>query len=292
MPLPLLVAGAIVVMIQAIRQAIMSWLAAIGLRALLRWGATALADAAIVYAAIAPDEYEEIKGEFEEAAIETAASVLGLNLAKKDPLSDASICNAISERTGVALRTLRDRDSIKQDVEHWAMAQLEARTGLYLSNIRDKAAVVRDLARWSSPIVADATGLPLTDISDVDKTKAEVMEYLQDRALVVLGQDVAKVKKLVDEALKAVGSGLDAMAVEIAERGGIDPATGEPRLKIDVDMIALGILARALLVADKRRRGVEAEQQKASRRKEQMRAAVKRFRERHGSRLTYEPIGG
>ena len=61
-------------------------------------------------------------------------------------------------------------------------------------------------------------------------------------------------------------------------------------MKIDAAMIALGLLARALIAADKRRRAEEMERQKSSRRQEQVRAAVRRFREKYGSRTYYERV--
>ena len=132
--------------------------------------------------------------------------------------------------------------------------------------------------------------MPLRDISDADKTKSDIKNYLEDRALVVLSHDLERVKVLANEALESVGSGLEALVDKIVKKGGIDPVTGRPNVTINAELVALGLLARALIDADKRRRTEEVERQKGARRKEQMRAAVMRFREKNGHRTYYERV--
>lgn len=213
-----------------------------------------------------------------------------INLDKSDPFSDASLCNAIGEKTGMALRTLKDKESIRQDVERWAMALLEEKTGLHIRNIRDKDKTIKDVMKFASPVVADATGIPLTDISNVDKTKLEVKNYLEDSALVYLSKDIAKTKAFVKGALESAGMSLDLLVQKIVKKGGIDPVTGKPNVQIDAEIVVLGVLSRALIKAEMRRREEEVERNKDSRRTAQMRAALKRFRDRHGSRMTYERV--
>lgn len=237
-----------------------------------------------------PEDYRAFKDKFNEMAVSMFANLAGVNLAIDDPFSDASICNAIGEKTGVALRTVKDKASMREDVERWALAKLEEKTGLHIRKIGDKAGVVKDVMRFASPVVADATGIPLNDISDAEKTKSDIKNYLEDRALVVLADDLERVKALANAALESAGTSLEALAAKIVKKGGVDPVTGLPNVKIDAAMIALGVLARALIAADKRRRAEEAERQKASRRQEQVRAAVRRFREKHGSRTYYERV--
>ena len=237
-----------------------------------------------------PDEYQEAKKDFYELVVSLFANVAGVNLSLSDPFSDASICNAIGEKTGMALRTVKNRESIRVDVERWALAMLEEKTGLHIKNVRDKAGVVKDVMRFASPVVADATGIPLRDISDAEKTKSDIKNYLEDRALVVLSHDVERVKVLANAALESVGSGLEALAEKIMKKGGIDPVTGRPNVAVIAELVALGLLARALIDADKRRRAEEVEEQKGARRKVQVRAAVQRFRERHGHRTYYERV--
>ena len=179
---------------------------------------------------------------------------------------------------------------MRADVERWALARLEEKTGLHIRNVHDKNGVIKDLMRFASPVVADATGLPLSDLSDVDKTKIEIKNYLEDRALLMLSQDIGRVKVLAREALDSLGMSMESIVDKIVKKGGIDPVTGVANVKIDATMVALGVLSRALLQAEMRRRAEEGERNKVSRRTEQRRAALKRFRVKHGSRMKYERV--
>lgn len=237
-----------------------------------------------------PEEFKAFRTDFYEFGAAIFLEFGGISLSKTDPFSDASICNALGEKTGIALRTVKDRESIREDVEHWALASLEAKTGLHIRNLRDKPGVVKDVMRFASPVVAEATGLPLSDISDAETVKAEITNHLKDRALVLLSQDIDRVKSLVGDALGAAGTTMEQLLDDVVRKGGVDPVTGQSNVKIDITMIALSVLARALIVADKRRRDEESARQKGSRRAEQMRGALKRFREVHGSRMHYEGV--
>lgn len=256
-------------------------------------GVLSLVGAGALYSAekLASSEMQEFRRAVYEFGAAQALDLAGIELDSDDPFSDRSLCDALGKKTGISLRTLRDRESIREDAERWALAMLERETGLHIRDIRDGAGVVKDLMRFASPVVADATGLPLSDISDVEATKADVGSYLKDRALVLLSHDVERARVLVGEALVAAGATLEGLVAEISAKAGVDPATGEPRLKIDAQMIALGILARALVAADKRRRDEAAAREKLSRRQVLARANLKRFRDRHGHRMRYERIG-
>lgn len=288
MPIPI-VAGVVVGMVHAIRTAVVSWLSSVGLRGVLGAAIGVGSNTAIIYAALRPEEFTEIRDELNAEVAERALALAGVELDKNDPFSDASMCGAIGKKTGVELRTMRDRDSIRKDVEHWALARLEEKTGLHIRNIHDKEKTKKDLLRFASPVVSNATGLPLTDISDAEKTKGEVEEYLQDRALIMLADDITKAKQVVQGALKSTGISLERLAERIEKAGGYT-ADGRPAIKVDLQLIALGIVSRALINADRRRREKEAELSQCGRRAEQLRGGLKRFREKHGSRMTYERI--
>lgn len=214
----------------------------------------------------------------------------GLNVDRSDPFSDKSLCNALHEKTGIAFRTVKDRESMREDVEHFAMAKLEEKTGLHIRNIRDMEKTKVDLFRFASPMVSEWTGVPIKDLSDVEKTKADVLNYLQDRALVVLSNDIERAKAMVRDVLDSAGVSLEGLVTRIQKKGGIDPVTGLPNVRVDATMIVLGILARALLKAEQRRKAEADELHKKSRRQMQVSAAVKRFRERHGNRMTYNRV--
>lgn len=237
-----------------------------------------------------PAWFRACRDAFYELCCSLIMNLAGMNLDATDPFSDASICNAIGEKTGMALRTVKDRESVRQDVERWALARLEEKTGLHIRNIRDKEKVVKDMMKFASPVVADATGVPLSDISNMDTTKMEVKEYLEDSALVHLSLDLPQAKDMIVEALKSAGTTLESLVATIIKKGGIDKVTGTPAVKVDAELVVLGVLSRALIKAEMRRRLQDMERNKDLRRPAQMRAALIRFRAKHGSRMVYERV--
>lgn len=76
------------------------------------------ANAAVTGLSLAdPAWYRSMRDAFYELCCSMALSSAGLNLDTTEPFSDASICNAIGEKTGMALRTVKDRESMREDVE-------------------------------------------------------------------------------------------------------------------------------------------------------------------------------
>lgn len=272
----------------ALFDVIVAWVVRMASMRGFTWLAVSAAQASLTLSD--PAWYNEFKIAVYEFVAAKALDSAGLELDSSDPFSDKSMCDAIQKKTGMVLRTVKDRESIRVDVERWALSLLEEKTGLHIRNIRDQQKTKKDLIKYVTPVIADATGLPLTDISDVEVTKADIKNYLEDSALVHLSHDLAKTKALVMESLDSVGMSLDLLVQKIIRKGGIDPVTGEPNVKIDIEMVVLGVLSRALIAAEKRRREAETVLNKNSRRVEQMRASLKRFRVKHGSRMTYERI--
>ena len=286
MPVPLGVA----VFIAALQRAIVGWVVRTAQGLGLRWFVANTATAVGTGWAIGnPKEWEEFRRSWADCIAGLALKFCGLNLDKEKPLSDASLCKAIGEKTGIELRTLKDRDSIRKDIEHWGLAKLEEQTGLYIRDIHDQEKTRKDLMKFATPTVVQATGLPITDLSDAAKVKEDVGEYLEDRALVMLSENLGLARATVQNAFDTVGTSINTIIEKIEKKGGYT-ADGRPAIKVDLQLITLGVLSRALLNADRRRREKEGALAGVGRRQEQLRAGLKRFREKHGSRMTYERV--
>jgi hypothetical protein len=290
MALPVAVAIGVAAVLQKLRTTfVVRGLAYLGRKYRLFSPGAAINGVAYGAALAAPELVEYFRGVVYNWIIARFSAGWGVELDRDAPLSDKSLCGAIKSKTGLTLRTIRNKQKIGQDVERWAFAELESRTGLRVRDIRDAKKTKEDVLRFASPIVADLTGIPLSDLSDKDKVGVEVFAYLKDRALVLLAQDMSKIKKYVASALGEIGTTLDDMARLVVEKGGYDEA-GVPRVRADAETVALAIVANALVKADKRRRNEALPELKVARRKEQLRMGLKRFRERHGHRMTYERV--
>jgi hypothetical protein len=214
----------------------------------------------------------------------------GLELDASAPFSDASICGAIEKKTGIALRTIKDKESIKKDVERWALATLEERTGLRIRDIRNREKLIADVAKFATPHVAEFTGLPLHDLSDADVIKSDVLDYLRMQAFGYLASDIERAKQAVQEVLQETGASLEQFAQRAMIAAGVNPETGRAQLIVDAETVALGLIAHGIIALDNKWKTDDTQVMRRVRRKTQMRAALARFREKHGHRMTYERI--
>lgn len=212
----------------------------------------------------------------------------GLILDRDNPFSDPSLANALTERTGVTIRSIRDKEIIKQDVAYFAAAQIEERTGVHLSNILDRDALKQDLAVFASGVFSQKTGVPINNILDLDGTKAELREWAKGEALRYIGSDLQAAAATFD----AAGIDIAGLMEKAAEKYGVNPNTGESMMPQSVDgkSIMLGIINTALTKQIGVVMNRSAKLTKRTRRQEQVRQAQIRFRERHGNRMHYERV--
>lgn len=213
----------------------------------------------------------------------------GLVLDANEPFSDASIGRAIQERTGLALRSVRDQQMVKEDIAYFAGAQIEARTGVKVTNLLDRDATLKDVGRYASGVVSQAAGVPLTDVMDRDKTREELSAWGRLAAVRHFGQS----DEMMQQVFNAAGVDIDALIALAEKRLGVDPNTGKPIVRgllksADVRAAIYERLLRAQMVETQ---GVFAEASKQGRRRKKMAASGKKFREAHGHRMHYEPVG-
>lgn len=151
--------------------------------------------------------------------VEAAAQDAGLRLDPENPLSDASFSAAIGEKIGFRIRTLLDKESIKEDVldgaallltertgiqirslyqidivvedlENWALQMIEQKTNIRLSSLRDVEALRGDFVKIAGGVITAQTGIPLTDITNPDQIKLDVMDWARDAAMLEIGESV------------------------------------------------------------------------------------------------------
>ena len=255
------------------------------------WAVVAFVSAVDAIKDFREEELKKLVAACFDFIVRAADLFLGLRLDPDDPFSDASLANALTERTGVPIRSVRDKNIIREDMERYALSILEDRSGLRLRNWREKDKVRADILKWVSPWVAEQTGLPLTDLSSAEAIRNDIQDYLGDTALVYMSKNLAQAKEIIGDAAKVVGLELQAFAKELERYGGYDPVTGRPNIHVDAEMVMLGVLSQALIAAERRRKEKLLVVSKEAQRRERNKLAVRRYRERHGNRNQYIRLG-
>ena len=230
------------------------------------------------------DIYDEVK----KWVVVEAAERAGLQLDPDNPFSDASFCNALYQKTGVQFRTLLDRASVEQDLESYAIAQIQMRTGFQMTvtSFRDVEGLKLDLVNIGLYTVQQRTGIPVAQVSGTpgewgQQIKDQLLTYAEAELRQKLAGDAqniaAKMGELVD---------LDALAGQINQRLSDIGSTQD----IDVRGLALSIAQQVSAGAVNRFQVQAAKMNKQDRRAVQNREAQRRFREKWGDRRQYVPL--
>lgn len=94
------------------------------------------------------------------------------------PFSDESLSNALSQVLGVPVRSIKDREALREAFKAAVNKEVSATVGYPFENIFDKSLLRRDVLRAigvnSSRLVP---GLELNDLSDRAQTRRDVEEY-------------------------------------------------------------------------------------------------------------------
>lgn len=215
-----------------------------------------------------------------------AARLAGLQLDPDNPLSDASLAGAVTQKTGIPLRSLRDRDTVMEDIDDYVAARASEKLGFQISTFRDPAAARADFEAAALQVISLKTGIPFAPGPEgftVEGIKSQVLDWARPQlaielsgnagmALQVLGGEGVDFEALAAEMngkLQAIGSG------ETITAGRIAVHVAESMVKTSAQ--ALQVTAAGL--------------SKKSRRALQVRAAQQKFRAAHGNRQQYVPLG-
>lgn len=252
---------------------------------LIAWGTRAAATYGLARL-FSEEPVEELKNLIVGWIVEYAASRAGLYLDSDDPFSDASLSGAMSQKTGITIRSLKDRAMIEEDVDAYAAAIVSDRSGYTVRSVRNIVTLKEDLTNIGAAMVSDRLGIPLGVVQgetwDSEVIKGRVLEWAKAELMTRLGEDVEIGVQQIMEAgsleavandlnasLSAVGSAENVTARQIAAKLAGVMATNA--------VVNFGKTARAMSKLDRRR--------------ELNRAAQQKFRAAHGNRQQYIPLG-
>lgn len=230
----------------------------------------------------------DLKQEAFRAIVEETAQRTGLQLDPADPFSDASLSGAVGQRIGVPLRSLKNAETIKEDLEAYALQVISQRSGYELHSVTDVAILRADFQRIACAMLTEKLQLPVGVFPDGDGEidPAAVRENLLAWAKAELANRVEwEVGYSLDE-IKQIGD-IETLAAEL---NGRLAAVGSDQV-VTARQIALHVSNKMAVqsIADYGR--VSQDIAKATRRQLQLRAAQARFRAKNGNRQKYVPLG-
>lgn len=244
----------------------------------LEWaGVASLIDTVLTY---------NVKKEMFAIVVEYAAKGAGLNLDPEDPFSDASLSAAVSERVGFTIRTLKDKKSIEEDVENYALLLIQNATGYKLSSLRNAKKLKEDLSRAALQTLSADIGIPLAlpEEGELDKVevKKQILAWAKPQLMDELNAEACyHTAEIVNAAgLEAVASDLNSQLSEIGSKQTV--TARQIALKVS-EKIAVGAVVEFGKVA--------VSLDRKSRKRERGRASQARFRAAHGARQMYVPLG-
>lgn len=178
------------------------------------------------------------------------------------------------------MRNVFDPQMIREDLESFALDQLKERSGYRLSSLTDTAKVRGDLGNIGLAIVQDRTGIPVAGLASVEDAKQAILDWaapqIYDRLLHDVPADVAEAG--------AAGVGVETLISQIRARAGVHGQDVSSREIVRA--IQSHVLASSIVMIPSVSGG-----SKVDRRRLQVRWAQKKFRERHGKRQLYVPLG-
>lgn len=224
----------------------------------------------------------------EQWIISAALEKAGLRLAEDDPLSDASLAAAVSERFGVPIRSLKDQQMIKEDLDYWTAGQISERSGYLVRSVSNVDILKEDLERVAAAVLSDRLNIPAGVIAADDGVFDPVA--IKERLL-------AWAKAELMTSIEAeIGVSLE----EIMAIPDIESAAGEINgrlalLKSDqfvtARRLAFNVANTLAMNAVTEYQQVATRMTKRQRRQEQLRQAQAKFRRIHGNRQVYVPLG-
>lgn len=282
MPIPL-VAAAVWPAVVSLVTWLIQWVAR---RKLTEWavlavGGRAVGEIGIDVAALWTDtDMGEFRAKVYRVIAGLAGERLGIALDPSDPISVHSFTNAVVVKSGVPLRNVFDGEMVKQDLESFSLDQLAAKSGYRLSSLTDATKVKGDLGNIGLAIVQEKTGIPVAGLASIEDAKQVILDWaapqIYDRLLHDVPLDVA--------AAGIDGGGVETLISQIRARAGVHGQDVSSREIVRA--IQSHVLASSIVMIPQASGG-----SKVDRRRLQLRWAQKKFRERHGKRQLYVPLG-
>lgn len=231
---------------------------------------------------------QEIERMILDWVVSYAAHKSGLKLNEDDPLSDASLCNAFGERTGVTIRTLKDKNLIKEDLNNYAAQLISSKSGFVVHSVTNVEVLKNDLLRIGAAEMTVRLGLPVGvmpgdgELFDAVEVKKRLMLWAKAEMLADMSNDV----NLSLDEIRAMGN-IDALANDLNTRltvAKIDKVVTGRQIAVSV---ANGMAEKAVVEYQ----SYVLSASKLDRKRVLNRAAQAKFRAAHGNRQRYIPLG-
>lgn len=245
-----------------------------------RWGWMSLG----ALAAQGGDIWEAVKA----WAVEEVARRSGLGLDPADPFSDASMAGAVGARIGVTVRSLKDPNMIREDLENYAVGLISQRVGYEVRSVSNVTIMREDFQRIGCALLTERLQLPVGVLPAAggEINAAEIKQNLLGWAKAELLSQVGEGVAISLEELQQIGD-VEGLAVQL---NGRLSAMGSPE-SVTARQIALHISNKLAVSAIADYGRVSEEISKRTRRQLQLRAAQSKFRAAHGNRQKYVPLG-
>lgn len=230
----------------------------------------------------------DLKEEAFKAIVGEVLEKTGLQLNEREPFSDASLAGALSQRMGISIRSVKDRDMIVEDIEDFAVGRVSEKLGFSITTLRDPVRMRQDFEAAALAMIAEKTGIPLVASVDggpasVEDIKSQVEDWARARIMVKVSGDANAALEMLG------GAGVDFESVAADMNGKLEALGSAER--VTAKGLALKV-AESLVSASVQRLNVVAMGgSKKSRRTLQIREAQRRFRAAHGNRQKYIPLG-
>lgn len=231
--------------------------------------------------------WDDLKREVYDWIIAEAAARGGLHLNHDEPLSESSITAAVSEKIGIPLRSLRDPQTLDEDLSDWAAGFVSQKVGYQIRSIRDVDMLKEDMLRIGGALLTEHVGVPAGLMDGDDGFNVEVIKMrLLMWAQAEIMSNIQELAGPVLEQLKASLS-LDTLAASMNEA--LVDLDSEHR--VTADSLAIAVANRLAVQSITNYQRVVQDGSKKLRRKRQVAEAQKRFHQRHGQRRVYVPVG-
>ena len=252
MPFPL---AALAPAIIAVLQQAAAYVGRTGLLKLLAYTGTAGGAGAIggeYLSALATGDAGALTKTMLKAAAVVVEYETGIKLDDEDPFGGNSMGNAVTQKSGVPIRNLYDKEGVREDLEHFALDQFSLKTGYQLSSLRDPGRIKADVVAIGISIMEERMHFPLTQIMTEEDPKQALIEYFTPLVI-------------------------DRITKEVESRD-----INAESLIVAIQALNSKLIQQSLqYIAKKRQKGAD------TRRRLQNRAAQARFRAKHGNRTKY-----
>ena len=254
---------------------------------LIAWGGRALATYGLARV-FSDNSIQELEDMLMGWVVGWIAQKSGLVLDSEDPLSDASLSGAVGARLGFPVRSLKNLDMIREDLDGYAVGLISAKSGYEVRSIQNVATLKEDFLRIGAAELSARLGLPAGvmpgpgAVFDPQQVRVQLLTWAKAELFADMSHGVGvsldNIRAMADvEGLAAELSG------KLAAAGSVQTITARQiavRISNEMATKAVTDYQRYALNGSKR-----------SRRQELLRAAQAKFRAAHGNRQKYVPLG-